>query len=252
MKTRLLIIIVAVVASVMFATIPMIGVLWWSSYDPRDDKPEPIRTPPPEPPFEKQDPITKIEVMFGSQLSNKLVPVIFTEVTNHAEELDKITIRNFELIGHSGDNIRKTWDTLPNDKRIWYDITDGDTGLDIVNHSLMPENYVIPDVMRIYKLDCGLFQTVTGESARPTTFPIKNNTKIIFAKNSQMGIYPDSNGEYSFEFASIFEHYVRFPEDSVKIISQDTRECKLIQSIAKDSGEKYTDGYYTKMTFRFY
>ncbi|KFM17094.1 hypothetical protein AAA799D11_00304, partial [Marine Group I thaumarchaeote SCGC AAA799-D11] len=54
---------------------------------------------------------------------------------------------------------------------------------------------------------------VEGESAAPTTFPIKNETNIIITKNSWMGIYPDSDGNYSFEFASIFPNYVRFPED---------------------------------------
>ena len=65
-----------------------------------------------------------------------------------------------------------------------------------------------------------------------------------------MGIYPDSNGEYSFEFASIFEHYVKFSEDSAEIISQESKSCKLTQNIEEDPEGKYTDGYYTKMVFR--
>jgi hypothetical protein len=114
----------------------------------------------------------------------------------------------------------------------------------------MSENWAIPDDLHIYEMDCGLFHTVSGESARPTSFPIKNNTSTIFAKNSWMGIYPDSNGDYSFEFASIFEHYVRFPEDYVEIISQESKDCSLTHQIDFDSGVQHSDGYYTKMVFR--
>jgi len=212
-------------------------------------KPEPVRTPPPEPPFEKKEPLTKIEVMFGEKLNNGLVPVIVTEVTTHAETLDEIIVWNFELIGHSGDDRRVVWDTLSKDKRIWYEITD-DNVQDAIDYTRMPENYGITDDQHIYEMDCGFFQKVGGESAHPSSFPIKNNTSSIFAKNSWMGLYPDSDGEYSFEFASIFGHYVRFPEDAAEIISQESKSCKLTQNIEEDPEGHYTDGYYTKMVFR--
>jgi len=208
-----------------------------------DCKPDPVRTPPPEPPFEKKEPQSKIEVMFGEKLDDGLLPVTFTEVTTHAETLDEITVWNFELIGHSGDDRKIVWDTLPEDKRVWYEITDDD-GLDI----RMPENVVIPADQHIYQMDCGSLHK-EGESAHPTLLQIKNNTSTIYAKNSQRGIYPDSNGEYSFEFASIFEHYVRFPEDSAEIIFHNSMNCKLTQNIEDDPQGKYTDGYYTTMVF---
>jgi len=198
-----------------------------------------------EPGFKNEEPFTKIEIMFGEPLNDKLVPVIFTEVTTHAETLDEIMVWNFELIGHSGDDRRVVWDTLPKDKRIWYVINDD--GQDI----LIPANIAVPADQHLYEMDCGFFQTVEGESAHPTLLQIKNNTSVIYAQNSRIGIYPDSNEEYSFEFASIFRNYVQFPEDAVEIISQETKECKLTQNVEDDLTGKYTDGYYTKMTFRF-
>lgn len=224
----------------------------WCFPDGSEIKPEPTKTLPPEPPFEqKTDPITKIEINFGNVTDKGLVPVTFYEVTTHAESLDDIVVWNFEFIGHSGDNRNTAWNILPNDKQVFYEIIDNNAQ-DTIDRIKLPENWAIPSDLHLYEMDCGLFQAVVGESAHPTSFPIKNNTSTIIAKNSWMGIYPDSNGEYSFEFASIFEHYVRFPEDSVEIISQDTRECKLTQNIENDPEGKYTEGYYTKMTFRFH
>ena len=208
------------------------------------------RTPPPEPPFEKEEPFTKIEIMFGDRLQNKLVPVIITEVTTHADDLTEITVWNFNLIGHSGDDRYSVWDVLSKDKRIGYEITNGDTGFDIVDNSDMSVHYVIPADQHIYEMNCGLFLTVEGESAHPTTFPI-HNTDTIFVKNSRMGIFPNSNGEYSFEFASIFPSYVRFLEDTVEIISSNTLECDALWQIDGKSGKEHGKGYYTAMTFRF-
>ncbi|MCH7966830.1 MAG: hypothetical protein IIB02_05355 [Thaumarchaeota archaeon] len=205
------------------------------------------QSPPPELQFEKEEPFTKIEIMFGELLNDKLVPVIFTEVTTNAKTLDEIMVWNFQLIDNSAGNLRVVWNALPQDKRIGYEITDDD-GQDI----RIQEDFIsIPFDLHGYKMDCGLFQTVTGESAHPTLFKIKNNTSTIYAQNSRIGIYPDSNGEYSFEFASIFKNYVSFPEDTVEIISQETKECKLTQNVENDHNGKYADGYYTKMTFRF-
>ncbi len=270
MKTRLLIIIGIVLASVVLvSSVYVISIqnrcesllgdthyprplTLWNCFDYLqmiDYPPKPTHTsiPEPEHPFEQEDSFTKIEIMFGEQLDDKLVPVIFTEVTTNSETLDEIMVWNFELIGHSGDDRRVVWDTLPKDKRIGYKITDDD-GLDI----RIPENIIsIPLDLHGYKMDCGFFQTVAGESAHPTLFEIKNNTSTIYAQNSRIGIYPYSNGEYSFEFASIFPNNVSFPEDAVEIISQNTRECKLTHNVENDFTEKYTDGYYTKMTFRF-
>ncbi len=198
-------------------------------------------------PVVEPESFTKIEIMSGEQLNDKLVPVTFTEVTTHAETLDEIIVWNFKLIGHSADDRRVVWDALPKDKRIGYEITNND-GLDIS----IPENFIsIPLDIHGYKMNCGLFQTVEGESAHPTLLQIKSNKSTIYAQNSRIGIYPDSNGEYSFEFASIFKNYVSFPEDAVEIMSRETRACKLTHNVENDLTGKYTDGYYTKMTFRF-
>jgi len=204
-----------------------------------------------EPGFKNDEPFTKIEIMFGEKWNDKLVPVTFTEVTTHAETLDEITVWNFGLIGYSGGDRGIVWDTLPDEiNRIWYEITD-DNGKKIIDNTRMPESWVIPADQHIYEMNCGLFQTVEGESAHPTSILIKNNTSIIHARNSWMGIYPDSNGEYSFEFASIFEHYVRLHEDIGVIISHETKECDAMWQIDGKPQMESGNGYYTKMSFRF-
>jgi len=212
-------------------------------------EPEPVRTPPPEPPFEKKEPLTKIEVMFGEKLNDGLAPLIVTEVTTHAETLDEIMVWKFELIGNSGDDRGVSWDFIPKDKRIWYEITH-DNGQEIIDYTRMPENWGVPSDQHIYEMDCGLFHKVSGESAHPTLLLIKNNTSTILARNSWMGIYPNSNGDYSFEFASIFEHYVRLPEDIGIITYHETKECDARWQIDGKSEMEESDGYYTKMVFR--
>lgn len=195
-----------------------------------------------------EEPLTRIEISFGNVITRNFLPVVFSEITTNAENLDEVTVWNFELIGHSGDDRRTTWDIVPEEARIFYEITD-DGGQDIIDHNRMPENWAIPGNQYVYRMDCGGFQEVTGYSANPSSFPIKNNTHAVIAKNSWMGIYPDSDGEYSFEFASIFETTVKLPEGA-KIISQESKNCKLTQNIEKKFEGKYTDGYYTKMVFR--
>lgn len=196
----------------------------------------------------KLKPSTVIEISFGKPITRNFLPVVFSEITINAESLDKITVWKFELIGHSGDDRRIVWDTVPKDTGIFYEITDG-SGQDIIDHTRMPENWAIPADQHVYNMDCGVFHTVTGESAHPSSFPIKNNTDTIIAKNSWMGIYPNSDGEYSFEFASLFETTVKLPEGA-KIIYQESKHCKLTHNIEDDPKGKYSDGYYTKMVFR--
>ena len=132
MKSRLLIIIGIVLASVVLvSSVYVISIqnrcesllddthyprplTLWNCFDYLqmiDYPPEPTRTSIPElePPFEKEEPFTKIEIMFGEKLNDGLVPVIFTEVTTNAETLDEIIVWNFELIGHSGGDRRVVW-----------------------------------------------------------------------------------------------------------------------------------------------
>jgi hypothetical protein len=151
------------------------------------------------------EPFTKIEIMFGEKWNDKLVPVTFTEVTTHAETLDEITVWNFGLIGYSGGDRGIVWDTLPDEiNRIWYEITD-DNGKKIIDNIRMPGSWAVPADQHIYTMDCGLFQTVEGESAHPTSILIKNNTSIIHARNSWMGIYPDSNYLKTLELSSLMK-----------------------------------------------
>ena len=196
----------------------------------------------------ESEPSTIIEISFGKPMTRNFLPVVFSEITTNAESLDKITVWKFELIGHSGDDRGITWDIVPKDTGIFYEITD-ENGQDIIDHARMQENWAIPSDQPVYNMDCGGFQEVTGESARPSSFPIKNNIHTVIAKNSWMGIYPDSDGKYSFEFASIFETLVKLPEGA-EIISQESKHCKLTQNIEGDPEGKYADGYYTKMVFR--
>jgi len=199
--------------------------------------------------FRSSEPPTKIEVSVSKPYQNGLVPITFSEVTIFAEKLNEITVWNFELIGHSGDDRGVTWDPVSKEDRISYQIINDDSQ-DIIDNSLQ-QNFVIPFDQHAYKMNCGIFDSVYGESAHPTTFKIKPENYAVIAINSKMGIYPDSKGQYSFEFASIFPHYVRFPENSGVEFSSDTKQCSSTWQIDSESGEEHGDGYYTSMTFRF-
>ena len=193
------------------------------------------------------EPYTTIEISFGNATTTKLLPVVFSEITHNAEYIDEILVWNFELIGHDGDDRRKTWDTVSNDQRVFYKITD-EYGTNVIDNTRMPDNIDIPADLHLYSMDCGLFQTVDGESAHPTVFAVKKGTPTIIAKNSNKGILPMSDGKYSFEFASIFETTVKLPKNA-EIISQESKQCKLVQGIEGDADRTYTNGYYTKMVF---
>lgn len=194
------------------------------------------------------EPSTRIEISFGNVAEKKLLPVVISQITTNAKSLDVIKVWGFELIGHSGDDRGKAWEIIPREQRIWYEITD-EQGQDVIDKTRMPENWARPDDLHIYQMDCGLFHIVEGESAHPIAFAINEGTTTIIAKNTDKGIYPNSNGEYSIEFASIFENSVKLPEGA-EIISQESKDCKLTQNIEDDYEGKYTEGYYTKMVFR--
>jgi hypothetical protein len=194
-----------------------------------------------------QEPYTTIEISFGNITTTKLLPVVFSEITHNAENLDKIQVWGFELIGHNADDRRKAWDLLPQNQRIFYRITD-EHGTDVIDKSRMPENWGIPGDLHIYSMDCDSLD-VKGESAHPTSFAVNKGTPTIIAKNSNKGILPISDNMYSFEFASLFETTIKLPENA-EVISQDSIKCQLTQSIEGDPNGEYTEGYYTKMVFR--
>jgi len=200
--------------------------------------------------FRSSEPSTKIELSFGQPYQDGLVPVTISEVTIFAEDLDEITVWNFGLIGHSGDDRRVAWDIIPKEDRIGYQIINDDSQ-DVIDNSDTPQHLVIPADQHIYEMNCGMFDNIEGESAHPTKVQIKPGNYAVIAKNSIIGIYPDSKGEYSFEFASIFPHYVRFAEDSGVEFSSDTKQCSSTWQIDSESGEEHGDGYYTSMNFRF-
>jgi len=200
--------------------------------------------------FRSSEPSTKIELSFGQPYQDGLVPVTISEVTIYAEDLDEITVWNFGLIGHSGDDRRVAWDIIPKEDRIWYQIINDDSQ-DVIDNSDTPQYLVIPADQHIYEMNCGMFDNIEGESAHPTKFQIKPGNYAVIAKNSLIGIYPDSKGEYSFEFASIFPHYVRFAEDGGVEFSSDTKQCSSTWQIDSESEEVHGDGYYTSMNFRF-
>lgn len=199
--------------------------------------------------FRSSEPSTKIEIVFGEPYKNGLVPVTTSEVTIFAEELEEITVWDFQLTGNFGENKRATWDEIPKEDRIWYQIIN-ENSKDVINYSQgSPITAILAD-QHIYEMTCDMSSSVEGESAHPTTFPIKSGNYAIVARNSNIGIYPDTNGEYSIEFASIFPHYVRFLEDMGEIISEETQECDARWQIDGKPEMEHTAGYYTKMVFR--
>lgn len=174
--------------------------------------------------------------------SGGLVPVIVTDVTNHAESLDSITVWDFLPIGLNGDNIHKTWETLTQNYSKFYQVVDK-YGNDIIDHSRLPEPFGITLELRIYPSICGS-QKVVGEGGHPPVMPIKKGNSMVFAKNADKGLLPDSNGEYTLQLLSLFETKLELPK-GVKIISNQTESCFLEYKF-----DNFTKSFYTKTVFK--
>jgi hypothetical protein len=183
-------------------------------------------------------------ITIGNKIPNSggLVPVIVTEVTDHAELLDSITNWDFLPIGLNGDNIHKTWEILPVNYSKFYQVVDKQEN-NIIDHSRMSEPFGVTLELRMYPSVCGS-QKIVGEGGHPLVTPIKKGISTVFAKNADKGLLPDSNGEYTLEMLSLFETKLELPK-GIKIISNQTESCFLEYKF-----DNFTKSFYTKAVFK--
>lgn len=187
---------------------------------------------------------TREILTIGSKISdNGLVPVMTAEVTSNAQSLDSITVWDFLPMGYDGDNRGTTWDILPNSYNVSYKVVD-EHDSDIIDTSRLPEPFAVTLEEVEYGATCGSGEKVWGVSGHVAQIPIKKGNAIVFAKNSNDGILPDSNGVYSLKFFSLFQTTVELPRNA-KILSNDTETCSLSSTINNSS-----QGYYTNMAFK--
>ncbi len=186
---------------------------------------------------------TRTVVSIGNKINgSELVPITIYQVTSHAESLESITDWNFLPIGLNGDNIHKTWDTLSNPYYISYKAVDGNNN-DVIDHSRMPDPLIVTLELRVYSATCDS-EKIMGEGGHPVPIPIKRGNAIVFVKDAEKGILPDSNGQYTVKFVSMFETKVEFPKGA-KIISNETKMCFLENKI-----DNFTSAFYTKAVFK--
>lgn len=187
---------------------------------------------------------TREIVTIGDKIpnSNGLVPVIATEITNHAESLDSITVWDFLPIGLNGDNIHATWGILPQNYSRFYQVAD-EHGNDAIDHSRLPEPFGVTLELRMYPAICGS-QRIMGEGGHPPVMPIKKGNPMIFAKNADKGLFPDSSGQYTLQFLSLFETKLELPKNA-KIISSQSESCFLEYKF-----DNFTKAFYTKAIFK--
>jgi hypothetical protein len=172
-----------------------------------------------------------------------LVPVTITEVINHTESLDSVMDWNFIPIGYNGDNRGTTWDFIPNSYPLPSGVVD-EQGHDVIAKSRMPENFAITDELRIYPAICGSTEKIRGEGGHPFSLPIKKGNPVVFVHSGGRGILPDSSGQYTVNFVSLFDTKVEFPK-STHVISNETKSCFLEHKM-----DNFTKAFYTKAVFR--
>ena len=188
---------------------------------------------------------TQQVVTIGDKIndSNGLVPITTTEITNNAELLDTITVWGFQPIGYNGDNIRTTWDFLPNSYSKFFEVVDEHDN-SVIDTLRMPEPFGVPADLHLYPAICDSIEKVEGESGHPMSIPIKKGIPQVFAKNANRGILPDSDGKYTMKFVSLFETKVEFPKNA-KIIFNETKSCFLEHKL-----DNFTKAFYTKVIFK--
>jgi hypothetical protein len=184
-------------------------------------------------------------IMIGNKIPNRngLVPVIVTEITNHAESLDSITIWTFRPVDrYYGDNSHITLD-IPQNFTTSKWIVDEQNN-DIIDKSRMPDNFAIAGTGLSLPVICSPTEKVVGDGDSPYSIPIKKGNPVVLVKGSKWGMFPDSNGEYSLKYASPFETKVEFPKNA-QIISNETKSCFVEHKMYN-----FTKAFYTKAVFK--
>ncbi len=182
-------------------------------------------------------------ITIGNKIPNRngLVPVTVTEITNHAESLDSITIWTFRPVDCCNNN-HITLDVPQNFSTSSWIVDEHNN--DIIDKSRMPDNFGIAGTGLSLPIICSPTEKVVGDGDSPYTLPIKKGNSLVLVKGSKWGMFPDSNGEYSLKYASPFETKVAFPKN-VQIISNETKSCFLGHKMYN-----FTKAFYTKAVFK--
>lgn len=173
--------------------------------------------------------------------NNGLVPVTVTEITNHAESLDSITIWTFRPVDRYDDN-HITLD-IPQKFSTSQWVVDGNNN-DVIDRSRMPENFAIAGTGLSFPVICSPTEKVVGDGDSSYSLPITKGNPLVFVQGSRWGMFPDSNGDYSLKYTSLFETQVKFPKGA-HIILNETQSCFLEYKM-----DNYTKAFYTKAVFK--
>ncbi len=191
------------------------------------------------------NPVTKSIITVQDRPVNRtIVPITITEKTTNAESLDTITQWNFSILGIEMSTLNNYWGNLA-DQYITTEFVD-QNGNDVLDYSRIPDGRIFYKLsLWYYPASCEGGQKVTGEGGYPEPIPIKKGASDVFFKSGDIGLYPDDDGKYFFDFVSGFETEIEF-HPNVKVISQETKKCNL--EIERGN---FTDVYYTNAVFNF-
>lgn len=173
-----------------------------------------------------------------------IVPVTITEKITNAESLDTITQWNFSLIGIEMSTLNEYWGNLA-DKYITTELVD-QNGKNVVDYTRVPEGQIFYKLsLQYYPAICKDGQKIRGEGGYPEPIPIKRGVSEVFFKTDNIGLYPDDDGKYYFDFVSGFETDVNF-HPNIHVISQETKKCDL-----EKKRWDFSEVYYTHAVFSF-
>ncbi len=180
-------------------------------------------------------------IQFGKNYDSKLLPVVYVVKVENTEKLDDVTFYDFQLLGMDRGHGSNNWDFVPKRDRIFTQLID-EQGVDAIDRTRMPEHYVIDDVLRMHELDCS-GNTIHAESGPEITLPIVSGLSQVTKIDSETGIYPDSDGRYTIEFASSYDTMIELPAESTTILYE-TVPC----DDPNDPDNKFAQ--YTKVIFQ--
>jgi len=191
------------------------------------------------------EPKTKNILTINERIPTRtIVPITITQVTANAQSLDAVTYWGFTILGIEMKTLGDYWGNLPPPYAVR--IIVDQNGNDAVDYTRVEGGFVTYKLsLQYYPATCPDGTQIRGEGGYPQPIPIKKGTSAVSFKNTEVGLYPDNNGDYFLEFVSGFETDIEVPAD-ITIVSQETKKCKL-----DAKGQNFTDVYYTNMQFRF-
>lgn len=117
--------------------------------------------------------------------------------------------------------LNEYWGNLA-DKYITAGLVD-QNGNDVVDYTRIPNGQIIYKLSsQYYPAICEDGQKIRGKSRYPEPIPIKQKVSDVFFKTGDIGLYPDDEERYFFDFVSGSETDVEF-HPNVHVISKDTK-----------------------------